>query len=115
VDRAEQIVRLRSSNHTRSRALGQLTLVAALVEQHKPDEACAIAQEVIDSTQSLGSFLVIEQLLQLRQLLQSHRTDRIVGEFLACLDEALHQRQWLSQWLAKDQPRFTNGHSDMAP
>jgi len=107
---AEQIVRLRSSNRTRSRALGQLTLVAALIEQQKPDEACAIAQEVINFTQSLSSFLVIEQLLELQRLLQSHRANSVVGEFVACLNEALHARQWLYRWLAKDRRRFNSGH-----
>lgn len=107
---AEQIVRLRSNNRTRSRALGQLTLVVALIERQKPDEACTIAQEVIDSTQSLGSFLVIEQLLELQRLLQSHRANSVVREFLTCLAEALHERQWLYQWLAKDRRRFTSGH-----
>jgi tetratricopeptide (TPR) repeat protein len=107
---AEQIVRLRPSNRTRSRALGQLTLVAALIERQKPDEACAIAQEVIDSTQSLGSFLVIKQLLELQRLLQPHRANSVVGEFVACLDEALHERQWLYRWLAKDRRRFKSGH-----
>lgn len=107
---AEQIVRLRSNNRTRSRALGQLTLAVALIERQKPDEACAIAQEVIDSTQSLGSFLVIEQLLELQRLLQSHRANSVVSEFLTCLAEALHERQWLYRWLAKDRRRFTSGH-----
>ena len=106
---AEHIVRLRSRNRTRSRAFGQLTLVAALIEQQQPDEACAIAQEVLDCTQSLGSFLVIEQLLELKRLLRPHRANRIVGEFLMCLEESLHQRQWLSQWLVKNQRRITSG------
>jgi tetratricopeptide (TPR) repeat protein len=111
---AEQIVRLRSSNRTRSRAFAQLTLVAALIEGQQPDEACSIAQEVLDSTQSLGSYLVIEQLLELQRLLQPHHANRIVGQFLTCLEEALRQRQWLSQWLVKDQRRFTSS-SEMPP
>ncbi len=109
---AEQIVRLRPSSHTRSRAFGQLTLVAVLIAQGKPDEACTIAQEVIDSTQSLGSFLVIEQLLELQQLLQPHRANTVVGEFSTCLEEALRERLWLYQWLTKDGRRFNTGHQE---
>lgn len=104
---AARCMRVRPCNRTRSRAFGQLTLVAALIEQQQPEEACTIAQEVLDSTQSLGSFLVVEQLLELKRLLQRHRTNRIVGEFLTSLEESLHQRQWLSQWLVKDPRRFT--------
>lgn len=109
---AEQIVRLRPGNRTRSRALGQLTLAAALIERQKLDEACAIAQEVIDSTQSLGSCLVIGQLLELQQILQPHRANRVVAEFLICLDEALHERLWLYQWLTKDRESFPIGHQE---
>ena len=105
-------VRLRPSSRTRSRAFGQLTLVAVLIAQEKPDEACAIAQEVIDSTQSLGSFLVIEQLLELQQLLQPHRANTVVGGFLTSLEEALRERLWLYQWLTKDGRRFNTGHQE---
>jgi len=99
---AEHIVALRPSHRTRSRAFGQLALIAVLVAQGKPDEACGIAYDVLAATQSLGSFLVIGQLLELRQALQSHRSSTVVGDFLACLEEAVRERLWLYQWLAED-------------
>ena len=99
---AERIVTLRPSHRTRSRAFGQLALIAVLVTQGKPDEACGIAYDVLTATQSLGSFLVIGQLLELRQALQPHRSSTVVGDFLACLEEMVRERLWLYQWLTKD-------------
>ena len=99
---AERIVTLRPSHRTRSRAFGQLALITVLVAQGKPDEACGIAYDVLAATQSLGSFLVIGQLLELRQALQPHRGSTVVGDFLACLEETVRERLWLYQWLTKD-------------
>ncbi len=99
---AERIVILRPGHRTRSRAFGQLALITVLVAQGKPDEACGIAHDVLATTQSLGSFLVIGQLLELRQALQPHRSSTVVDDFLACLDETVRERLWLYQWLAKD-------------
>jgi tetratricopeptide (TPR) repeat protein len=99
---AERIVTLRPSHRTRSRAFGQLALITVLVAQGKPDEACHIAYDVLAATQSLGSFLVIGQLLELQELLQPHRSSTVVGDFLACLEETVRERLWLYQWLTKD-------------
>jgi tetratricopeptide (TPR) repeat protein len=99
---AERIIHLRPGDRTRSRAFGQLILVTVLIAQGKPDEACAVAQEVLDATQQLGSFLVIQQLLDLKELLEPHQSNRVVAGFLACLDEALRERVWLYQWLTRD-------------
>ena len=99
---AERIVTLRPSHRTRSRAFGQLALITVLVAQGKPDEACGIAYDVLAATQSLGSFLVIGQLIELRQALQPHQGSTVVGDFLACLEETVRERLWLYQWLTKD-------------
>jgi hypothetical protein len=80
----------------------ELMLVAVLIAQGKPDEACAVAQEVLDATPQLGSYLVIQQLLDLKQLLDPHRSNRVVADFLVCFDEALRERVWLYQWLTED-------------
>jgi len=50
---AERILELRAGDRTRSRAFGQLILVTVLIGQGKPDEACAVAQEVLTATESL--------------------------------------------------------------
>ena len=99
---AERIVTLRPSHRTRSRAFGQLALITVLIAQGKPDEACGIAYDVLAATQSLGSFLVIGQLLELQQALQPHRSSTVVRNFLACLLETVRERLWLYQWLTKD-------------
>ena len=99
---AERVIELRPGDRTRSRAFGQLILVTVLIAQGRPDEACAVAQEVLDATQQLGSYLVIQQLLDLKRLLEPHRGTQVVAEFLNCLDEALRERVWLYQWLTQD-------------
>lgn len=68
-----------------------------------------VTQDVLDATQSLGSFLVIEQLLDLKQLLGPCRANKVVADFLVCLDDALRQRMWLYQWLSRDGRRQPTG------
>jgi hypothetical protein len=100
---AERIVTLRPSHRTRSRAFGQLALVAVLVAQGKPDEACDIALDVLAATQALGSFLVINQLLDLQRQLQPHRrSSAAVDSFLDCLEQTIQEPLGLYQWLARD-------------
>jgi tetratricopeptide (TPR) repeat protein len=106
---AERIIELRPADRTRSRAFGQLILIMALIEQGKPEQACAIAREVLNSTQSLGSYLVIQQLRDIQLLLEPYKSTAVVGEFLECLAEALRQRLWLYQWLTKDAHDFPPG------
>jgi hypothetical protein len=98
---AERIIELRPGTRTRSRALGQLILATVLIRQGELDEACVVAQEVINSTQSLGSYLVIRQLIDLKPLLEPYRSTAVIADFLGFLDEALSQRQWLYQWLTR--------------
>ena len=99
---AERILVLRPSDRTRSRAIGQLLLAGVLVAQGRPDEACAAAHQVLDSTKSLGSGFVISQLRDLRQTLDPHRDSPSVAEFLSCLDHELRERMWLYQWMSKE-------------
>jgi hypothetical protein len=101
---AQRIIVLRPGSRIRSRAFGQLILASVMIAQGKSDEACAVAQEVIDSTQSLGSYLVIRQLLNLKPLLAPYRTTAAVADFLSCLNETVLERQWLYRWL-KDEPQ----------
>jgi transcriptional regulator with XRE-family HTH domain len=98
---AERVVALRPSDRTRSRAFGQLILVSVLVAQGEPDEACALAEGVLDATQALGSFLVLQQLFDLKQVVERHRANSVVADFLSRLDEALKERMWLGRWLSK--------------
>ena len=100
---AERILQLRPAERTRSRAFGQLMLAAVLIAQGNPDQACAVAQQVLDATRQLGSYPVILQLLDLKQLLEPYRANGVVAGFLGCLDQALRERAWL-QWLTPEQP-----------
>jgi transcriptional regulator with XRE-family HTH domain len=99
---AERIVMLRPTHRTRSRAFGQLALVAVLVAQGRPDEACDIATDVLAATQALGSYLVISQLLDLVRQLQPYRSNAAVSSFLDCLEPTIQERLGLYQWLARD-------------
>src|SRR3982074_1422843 len=84
---AERVVALRPSDRTRSRAFGQLILVRVLIAQGEPDDAYALAQAVLDATQALGSFLVFQQLLDLKHVVERHRTNGVVADFLSRLEE----------------------------
>ena len=108
---AERIITLRPSHRTRSRAFGQLALVAVLVARGQPEEACDIASDVLTATQSLGSYLVIGQLLELRDLLQRYRPNPAVADFIDRLEATLRERLWLYQWLTREQrgQQFSSG------
>src|SRR5207253_4816813 len=92
---AERVVALRPNDRTRSRALGQLILVRVLIAQGKPDEACALAQAVLDATQALGSFLVAQQLLDLKRAVERYRANNVVADFLSRLEDGLKDRMWI--------------------
>jgi tetratricopeptide (TPR) repeat protein len=96
---AEHVVEMRPRHRARSRAFAQLMLVSVLIAEGKPDEACAVATEVLEATRSLGSYLVVQQLEQLERLLEPHRRNRDVSAFLDCLNAELRERRWLAHWL----------------
>jgi 8-oxo-dGTP pyrophosphatase MutT (NUDIX family) len=76
---AERIISLRPGHRTRSRAFGQLALASVLIAQQEPDRACEIASDVLDATQSLGSYLVISQLIQLQRQLEPYSGNPVVA------------------------------------
>ncbi|GLY97730.1 helix-turn-helix transcriptional regulator [Actinoplanes sp. NBRC 103695] len=97
---AERVIVLRPGDRTRSRAFGQIILAMVRVRQDKPDEACAVAHEVLESTPQLGSYLIVQQFLELCRSLETYQTSRPVAEFLGRLDETLRDRLWLNRWLS---------------
>jgi tetratricopeptide (TPR) repeat protein/transcriptional regulator with XRE-family HTH domain len=97
---AQRIIELRPGSHTRSRAFGQLLLASALIAQSEPEQACTLIQEVLDATQSLSSYLVIQQLRELGRLLEPHQANQAVAALCSRLHNALRQRLWLYPWLA---------------
>ncbi|MEV6980417.1 hypothetical protein AB0M95_04050 [Sphaerisporangium sp. NPDC051017] len=104
---AERIISLRPAHRTRSRAFGQITLASACVQLGRFDEACAVTQAVLTSTQSLRSFLIIKQLHMLKLALTSSGAvnSKTVRELIAHLEAVLEERLWLYQWLSKDEKR----------
>jgi tetratricopeptide (TPR) repeat protein len=105
---AERIIDIRPGSHTRSRAFAQLLLASVLIAQGEPEQACTIIQEVLDATKSLSSYQVSQQLRGLVALLEPYQTTPAVGVLLTSLHAALHQRLWLTSWLAPDgQPSIT--------
>lgn len=89
---AERIISLRPSHRTRSRAFGQLALASVLIAQQEPDQAVGIAADVLNATQSLGSYLVISQLIQIQRQLEPYSGNAVVAEFLDCLQDAVRDR-----------------------
>jgi hypothetical protein len=78
-------------------------LASVLIAQREPDQACDIASDVICATQSLGSYLVISQLLQVRQQLEPYSGSAAVAEFLNCLQDTVRDRLTFYQLTAGDQ------------
>ena len=99
---AQRILELRPSNRTRSRAFGQLFLIAALIEQGEPEEACQITRDVVEATQSLGSYLVIQQFQEIHDQLTPYADLPGVGETRQILADTVRQRIWLQEWITSD-------------
>jgi hypothetical protein len=68
-----------------------------------PDQAVGIAADVLNAIQSLGSYLVIRQLIQLQRQLKRYSGNAVVAEFLDCLQEAVRDRLAFYQLTAQDQ------------
>jgi hypothetical protein len=101
---AERVLTLRPVDRARSRAFGQLVLARVLIEERDLDEASEVGRDVLNSTQALGSLLVVRQLQRLRDLLAANRSAPSVAEFLEYLDEELRRRMVLYRWFSADEP-----------
>ncbi|QXJ20182.1 hypothetical protein AGRA3207_000846 [Actinomadura graeca] len=99
---ARRIMELRADGHTRSRAFGQLLLIAVLIAKGHADEACDLAREVLDNTEGLGSQQVSHQLEDLQAMLEPYHGSETVVEFLPCLEEAVRQRSSRYGWIGQD-------------
>ena len=99
---AERILQVRAPDRTRSRAFAQLTLARALIAKGEADEACAVVDQALDATRQRSSFLVIQQLGEVRQLLLGSKDSSAVTTFLPRFESELAQRSWLYEWLRRD-------------
>jgi hypothetical protein len=94
---AERVIALRPPGRPRSRAFGMFVHANVLVAQGEPDEACAMAAEILEATNALSSHIVVQQLLELRRLLKPYRSTAAVREFFTVLTPALRKRLWLRE------------------
>jgi transcriptional regulator with XRE-family HTH domain len=101
---AERVLTLRPVDRARSRAFGQLVLARVLIEERDLDEASEVGRDVLESTQALGSLLVVRQLQRLRDLLAANRSAPPVAQFLEYLDEELRRRMVLYRSFSADEP-----------
>jgi hypothetical protein len=101
---AERVVLLRSIDRPRSRAFGLLGLASALTEEGKPDEAAQAATEVLQMTETVGSYIVIQQFHDLRKALEPYHSNIAVREFLSRLDAALPRRLRLYAGIHQSDP-----------
>jgi tetratricopeptide (TPR) repeat protein len=108
---AAKVVALRPPERIRSRAFAQLMLVSILIAQGRPDEACAIAHEVLSQTRALGSMLVVQQLETLGHQLAPFERNTNVAAFIAVLHDELRERRWLARWLPADPDQSSTGAS----
>lgn len=93
---AQRIIEVRPGSHMRSRTFGQLLLADALVAKGEIEQACSAGLEALAAVSSLSSYLVVEQARQLARLLEPQRGNHIVGAYLAAVDDALSDQDWLS-------------------
>lgn len=100
---AEQIMKMRPSGRTRSRAFGQLALVSALVAREEIEEACTLVGDVVEATKSLASSLVVAQLAIVHRMLLQYQTTTAVRTLLPVLADALHDRAWLARSMDHDE------------
>jgi transcriptional regulator with XRE-family HTH domain len=101
---AERVLTLRPVDRARSRAFGQLVLARVLIEERALEEASEVGRDVLDSTQALGSLLVVRQLQRLRDLLAANRSAPPVAQFLEYLDEELRRRMVLYRSFSAVEP-----------
>lgn len=73
-----------------------------MTAQSQPEQACEVAAEVLNGTQSLSSYLVVHRLLQLQEELRPYRGNSAVAEFLNCLRDTLRGQLAFYRLLAKD-------------
>ena len=101
---AERILTLRPPTRGRSRAFGQLVLANILIAQRRPDEACAVVDEVLAALSSLSSYLVSAQLTETGKRLTPFVDSHIVASCLERLREVAWTREPFHQWLATEEP-----------
>ncbi|QOV36724.1 helix-turn-helix transcriptional regulator [Streptomyces ferrugineus] len=104
---AEQAVALRETGRARSLALSQISLVDIQVRRRELDAAVHAAHALLSTSPTLGSVRVVQQLDELRRLLEHHKAYRPVREYLVRLDDARRARMLLLADLIPPSPGGT--------
>ena len=111
---AERVIALRPPDRPRSRAFGMFIRAAVLAVNGEPEEAVSTAAEILQTTDALGSYIVVQNFRDLKRLLQPFASSAVVREFLSRLDPALRRRRWLWSNVLIDGPsrlRPANGRT----
>jgi len=89
---SEQVIQLRTGTHARSRAFGQLRLACILVSLGEVEQACAVAEAALASSDRLSSSRVLELCHTLHTQLQPHAYNPAVEPIAQSLSSALATR-----------------------
>ncbi|MGW4624586.1 XRE family transcriptional regulator [Streptomyces rubiginosohelvolus] len=92
---AENAVRLREEHRARSLALSRITLAGIHVHRHDLDAAIHVGNDLLRTSPTLGSVRVVRQLDALKGLLEPHRTNAAVRQYLERFDDAQRARMLL--------------------
>ncbi|MFE3069160.1 XRE family transcriptional regulator [Streptomyces sp. NPDC059247] len=92
---AEEAVRLRGADRTRSLALSRITLVDILLRRGDLDAALSVGHDLLGTSSTLGSVRFIRQLDGLRRLLEPHKGYAPVQDYLVRFDDARRVRTLL--------------------
>ncbi|MBT2457503.1 hypothetical protein [Streptomyces sp. ISL-86] len=95
IEPAEEAVALRTGDRARSRVFGQITLATIRTRQGELEAACAVGRELLGACGTLGSVRITQQLGELARVLEPYRAERVVAEFLDCLEAVNQQRALL--------------------
>ncbi|MCX5525514.1 hypothetical protein OG342_22110 [Streptomyces bobili] len=92
---AEEAVTLRDAGRARSLALARITLADIHVRRGDLDAALAVGHDLLATSPTLGSIRVVQQLDDLRALLESHKGHEPVREYLVRFGDTRRARMLL--------------------
>ncbi|MBX7266011.1 hypothetical protein KIF24_08195 [Micromonospora sp. Llam7] len=94
--RLQDALAARSVDRVRSTAFAQLMLVTVLIGKERIDEACALTHQTLDEITSLGSSMILDQLLHTSVLLRSQaKTYTEIPALLERLQRTIRERSWI--------------------
>ncbi|GHE11957.1 hypothetical protein [Streptomyces alanosinicus] len=99
-EEAERALALRDASRARSRAFGQVTLARIFLAQGQVDAACAVAGDLLDACQPVGSLRLSVQLDGLQGDFVTHRGHPAVRELLSRMTAVAQHRRLLLGSLA---------------